>query len=75
MSEKLDVLFKAVFFESPKGISDDKKFDRLAKYAYESKDWVTIDSLRSIKESEEVELSQETAINFEDSLIFSTPRI
>ncbi len=71
--DKLDELFEVVFGYQGNDLSRDEKFNMLKKKAYELGDRVTLSELEKIKDSEEVQFSRETLINFEDSLQFLGP--
>lgn len=71
--DKLDELFEVVFGYQGNDLSRDEKFNMLQKKAYELGDRVTLSELEKIKDSEEVQFSRETLINFEDSLQFLGP--
>ena len=70
MNEELTALFEEIFGHPGNSFSDDEKFDHLQKAAYELGDGELINKLRKIKDSQDVSLSSETALDFEDSLLF-----
>lgn len=71
MNAELTFLFEEVFGHPGNTLSDDEKFNNLQKAAYELGDGELINKLRNLKDSQEVALSSETALSFEDSLLFS----
>ncbi|MFA7201724.1 MAG: hypothetical protein WC099_01900 [Candidatus Paceibacterota bacterium] len=70
MNEKLGTLFEDVFGDPGNDLSDDQKFDRIQKTAYEIGDGALLSQLKEIRDFEEITLSSQEGMSFEDSLLF-----